>query len=117
VAKEPQSAALTHADTSDARVKEMRQAEHDLVRWIIVGIAVAVPVCVALFMAVIGFDVSYESAALGGPLAMAAAVGALAGLFFGAWVGFVFKGHTFDDLDRKSNLREERFSPRPARDH
>jgi hypothetical protein len=37
-----------------------------------------------------GFDVSYESAALGGPLAMAAAVGTLAGLFFGAWVGFVF---------------------------
>jgi hypothetical protein len=95
----------------------MRQAEHDLVRWIIVGIAVAVPVCVALFMAAIGFDVSYESAALGGPLAMAAAVGTLAGLFFGAWVGFVFKGHTFDELDRKANHREERPSPPPARDH
>ena len=115
--EKPQSIALAHAETSDARVEEMRQAEHDLVRWIIVGIAIAVPVCVALFMAAIGFDVSYESAPLGGPLAMAAAVGTLAGLFFGAWVGFVFKGHTFDELDRKGNLREERPSPPPPRDH
>jgi H+/Cl- antiporter ClcA len=117
VAGESLSTALTHAETSDARVEEMRQAEHDLVRWIVIGIAVAVPVCVALFMASIAFDVSYESGAEGGPLAMAAAVGTLAGLFFGAWAGFVFKGHTFDELDRKANLREERPSPPPPRDH
>ncbi|MFL6244096.1 MAG: hypothetical protein ACJ73V_13875 [Acidimicrobiia bacterium] len=116
MAEAPQSTTLTHAETSDARDEEMHQAEHDLVRWIIIGIAVAVPVCVALFMASIAFDVSYESAAEGGPLAMAAAVGALAGLFFGAWVGFVFKGQTFDELDRMANLREERRSP-PPRDH
>ena len=48
---------------------------------------------------------------------MAAAVGTLAGLFVGAWVGFVFKGQTFDELDRKANLREERPSPPPPRDH
>jgi hypothetical protein len=117
VAEEPQSTVLAHAETSDARLEEMRQAEHDLVRWIVIGIAVAVPVCVALFMASIAFDVSYDSAALGGPLAMAAAVGTLAGLFFGAWVGFVFKGHTFDELDRKANLREDRPPPPPPRDH
>jgi H+/Cl- antiporter ClcA len=117
VAEEPQSTALAHAETSDARVEEMRQAEHDLVRWIIIGIAVAVPVCIALFMAAIAFDASYESAAEGGPLAMAAAVGTLAGLFFGAWAGFVFKGHTFDELDRKANRREERSSPPLPRDH
>jgi hypothetical protein len=116
VAEEPLSTALTHAEASDARVDEMRQAEHDLVRWIIIGIAVAVPVCVALFMASIAFDMSYESAPEGGPLAMAAAVGTLAGLFFGAWAGFVFKGHTFDELDREANLREEPPSPSPTRD-
>jgi amino acid transporter len=115
VAEEPLSTALTHAEPTDARLEETRRAEHDLVRSIVIGIAVAVPICVALFMAAIGFDVSYESAALGGPLAMAAAVGTLAGLFFGSWAGFVFKSHTFDELDRKANLRK-RPSPPPAGD-
>jgi fatty acid desaturase len=104
----PQSTALAHAEPTDTTFEETRRAEHDLVRWIVVGIAVAVPVCVALFMLVIWFDVSYESVPLGGPLAMAAAVGVLAGLFFGAWVGFVFKGHAFDELDRKASIDEER---------
>ena len=115
MAEESLSTALTPAE-SEARVEEMRQAEHDLVRWIVIGIAVAVPLCVAMFMASIAFEASYESAAEGGPLAMGAAVGTLAGLFFGAWAGFVFKGHTFEELDRKANLREERPSlpPRDA---
>jgi amino acid transporter len=109
----PPSTTLTHAEPTDPLAEETRRAEHDLVRWIVIGIAVAVPVCVVLFMASVGFDVSYESAPLGGPLAMAAAVGVLAGLFFGAWVGFVFKGHTFDELDRKANLREDHPSQQP----
>ena|SRR5262252_4905868 len=108
MAEEPPSTALTHTEPADPLIEETRQAEHDLVRWIVIGIALAVPACVVMFMVVVGFDVSYESAALGGPLAMAAAVGVLAGLFFGAWIGFVFKGHAFDELDRKANLREDR---------
>ncbi len=107
MAESPQSTALAHAEPTDSTFEETRRAEQDLVRWIVGGIAVAVPVCVVLFMLAVGFDVSYESAALGGPLAMAAAVGILAGLFFGAWVGFVFKGHAFDELDRKASLHEE----------
>lgn len=108
MADEPQSTALAQAEPTDPLVAETRRAEHDLVRWIVIGIAVAVPACVAMFMASVWFDVNYESAPVGGPLGMAAAVGVLAGLFFGAWVGFVFKGHTFDELDRKANLREDR---------
>ena len=106
MAEEPQSTVLAHAEPTDPLAEETRRAEHDLVRWIVLGIAIAVPACVVMFMAVVWFDVSYESAALGGPLGMAAAVGVLAGLFFGAWVGFVFKGHAFDELDRKANLRQ-----------
>jgi hypothetical protein len=115
MAADPQSTALTHAEPTDDLLEETRRAEHQLVRWIVIGIAVAVPACVAMFMASIGFDASYESAPMGGPLAMGAAVGVLAGLFFGAWIGFVFKGHAFDELDRKANLREDH-SPPPARD-
>jgi hypothetical protein len=111
MAEEPQSTTLAAAEPTDPLAEETRRAEHDLVRWIVLGIAVAVPLCVVLFMASIWFDVSYESAPLGGPLAMAAAVGVLAGLFFGAWVAFVFKGHAFDELDRKANLREDRNPP------
>jgi hypothetical protein len=108
MAEEPQSTALAHAEPTDPLIEETRRAEHDLVRWIVIGIAVAVPACVVMFMASIWFDVSYESVPVGGPIAMGAAVGVLAGLFFGAWIGFVFKGHTFDELDRKANVREER---------
>jgi len=104
----PQSTVLAQAEPVDPLVEETRRAEHDLVRWIVIGIAVMVPVCVVLFMASIWFDVSYESVPVGGPLAMGAAVGVLAGLFFGAWVAFVFKGHAFDELDRKASMREER---------
>jgi hypothetical protein len=108
MAEEPQSTALAHAEPTDPLIEETRRAEHDLVRWIVIGIAVAVPACVVMFMASIWFDVSYESVPVGGPIAMGAAVGVLAGLFFGAWIGFVFKGHTFDELDRKASVREER---------
>ena len=46
-----------------------------------------------------------------------AAVGTLAGLFFGAWAGFVFKGNALDEVDRKARLRGVRPSPPPASDH
>jgi len=95
----------------------MRQAEHDLVRWIVIGIVVAVPVCVVLFMAAIALSLRNESTDLAAPLAMAAAVGTLAGLFFGAWAGFVFKGNALDEVDRKAQPRGERPSRPPARDH
>jgi hypothetical protein len=107
MAEAPQSTVLAPAEPADPLIEETRRAEHDLIRWIVIGIAVAVPACVAMFMGSIWFDVSYESAPVGGPLGMAAAVGVLAGLFFGAWIGFVFKGHAFDELDRRANLREE----------
>lgn len=107
MAEAPRSTVLAPPEPTDVTLEETRRAEHDLVRWIAIGVAVAVPACVAMFMAVIWFDVSYESVPVGGPLGMAAAVGVLAGLFFGAWIGFVFKGHAFDELDRRANLHEE----------
>jgi len=107
MAEEPQSTTLAHAEPIDPLAQETRRAEHDLVRWIVIGIAVAVPACVVMFMAIVWFDVSYESVPVGGPIAMGAAVGVLAGLFFGAWLAFVFKGHAFDELDRKASMREE----------
>jgi heme/copper-type cytochrome/quinol oxidase subunit 2 len=116
MAEQPQSRALAHTETTDPRLAEMRQAEHDLVRWIVIGIVIAVPVCVVLFMAAIAFAVRNESTDLAAPLAMAAAVGTLAGLFFGAWAGFVFKGNALDEVDRKALLRRERPSPPQARD-
>jgi len=107
MATDPHPTALPHGEPTDVWFEETRRAEHDLVRGIVIGIAVAVPACVVMFMAAVGFDASYESVPLGGPLAMGAAVGTLAGLFFGAWLGFVFKGHAFDELDRKAAGHED----------
>ncbi len=117
MAEHPQSRALAHTETTDPRLEEMRQAEHDLVRWIVIGIVVAVPVCVLLLIAAIGFALRNESTALAAPLAMAAAVGTLAGLFFGAWAGFVFKGNALDEIDRHARLGGERPSLPTAPDY
>ncbi|MDQ6855010.1 MAG: hypothetical protein M3046_15205 [Actinomycetota bacterium] len=111
MAEQPRSALAHPETTSDQLLEETRQAEHDLVHGIVISVVVAVPVCVVLFMAGIALAIRDESTDLAAPLAMAAAVGTLAGLFFGAWAGFVSKGHAFEELDRKANLPGERPVP------
>jgi hypothetical protein len=64
---------------------------------------------VVVLVVAIGLAIKDVSSDLGGPLGMAAAVGTLAGLFFGAWAGFVFKGHALEELDR--NIPESSSSP------
>jgi hypothetical protein len=36
-------------------------------------------------------------------LGMAAAIGVLAGVFFGAWMGFVAKAHALDEIEHRAN--------------
>ena len=107
----PRSTAPAETEAPASDLDEQLQAEHGLARGIIIGVLVAVPISVGVLMGLIYLAVSDVKTGLGGPLAMAAAVGVLTGLFFGSWAGFVSNTHAFEELDRKANLR--RRSPRP----
>jgi hypothetical protein len=87
-------------ETADHAFEEELQAEHVLGRAIIVGVLVAVPINVGVWVGLVAFAVSRSGSALGGPIAMAVVVGVLSGLFFGTWAAFVGKTHLFEEMDR-----------------
>jgi len=84
----------------DPALERTVEAEHGLARGIIVGVAIAVPLCVVMWIVLIALALAGSSISLVGPFAMGAGFGVLTGVFFGAWWGFVSQTHTFEDLDR-----------------
>jgi hypothetical protein len=93
------------ADGTDAAeavtdLSETLDTEHQLMHRIVLDIAIAVPIAVAVAVAMIALALSIDGAALEAPILMAVAFGVLAGVFFGAWAGFVSTAHAFEDLDR-----------------
>ena len=99
------STASSTPETADHALEEELQAEHGLGRAIIIGVLVAVPINVGVWVGLVAFAVSRSGSALGGPIAMAVGVGVLSGLFFGSWAAFVAKTHLFEELDRKVDPR------------
>jgi threonine/homoserine/homoserine lactone efflux protein len=81
-------------------------AERSLVRAILRSIAVSVPVMVAFFVTLISVAVSTKDPDWGVWLGMGACVGLLAGVFFGAWAGFVRSSHALDEIDRQVGRRQ-----------
>jgi hypothetical protein len=82
-AKEPVRVHGT-ADTGGARDEELQ-----LVHYIVVGICICIPLFVGLWVGLIALAVTLAGVGYTAPLLMGIAVGALAGVFFGAWAGFV----------------------------
>jgi hypothetical protein len=99
VTVEHPSTASSKPETADHAFEEL-EAEHGLVRAIIIGVLVAVPINVGVWVGLVAFAVSRSGSALGGPIAMAVGVGVLSGLFFGTWAAFVGKTHLFEEMDR-----------------
>ena len=83
--------------SSEANLGLARGAEKRLMRRIIIGVAIAVPVCIGLWVGLIALAV--HSAHAAGSIAMAVGIGVLNGLFFGTWAAFVTTTHTIDELD------------------
>jgi hypothetical protein len=77
------------------------RTEYGLARSIVIGILVPTPVCIGVWVGLIGFAASRAGASLAGPLWMAAGVRVLTGLLFGSWAGFVARTHEFEEMDRK----------------
>jgi hypothetical protein len=84
-----------------SREKADLLAERHLVRRMIIGTAILVPVGAALFALLVGIAIWSTGTAIAGGVAMGAGIGALAGLFFGTWAGFVASVHEFEDLERR----------------
>jgi len=83
---------------SETNLVLAHNSERTLVHRIIIGVAIAVPVFVGVWVGLIALAVRH-AAHLAGPIAMAVGVGVLNGLFFGTWAGFVASNDTFDELD------------------
>jgi len=64
-------------------------AERRLVHRVLIAVAVLVPVGAVAFALLMLGATSLAGAPEGGPIAMGAATGVLAGLFFGVWAGVV----------------------------
>lgn len=92
-------------ETSDSDLAKELEVEHGLVRAIIIGVVIATPLCIGMWMGLIALAVGRTRADLAGPLAMGAGIGVLTGLLFGSFAGFVSKTHTFEELDRQGNAR------------
>jgi hypothetical protein len=74
-------------------------AERHLVHRMFVATAWLVPAGAVFFGLLVTLAVHSTGAALAGPAAMGAGTGALAGLFFGAWAGFVASVNEFEELE------------------
>jgi hypothetical protein len=70
--------------------------EQKLVRHIVTAMAICVPLFVALWIGLVAFAVSLAGVGYTAPLLMAIVVGALAGAFFGSWIGFVLYSREID---------------------
>ena len=86
-------------EVSSANLVLSRDAESALLRRIIIGIAIATPICVGIWVGLIALAVR-DSAPMGGPICMAVGIGILSGLYIGTWAGSVVSSDTFDQLDR-----------------
>jgi hypothetical protein len=75
-----------------------RAAERTLLHHIILGVAIATPVCIGIWVGLIALAVRH-SAHMAPPIGMAVGIGVLNGVFFGTWAGFVADNDTFDELE------------------
>jgi hypothetical protein len=87
----------------DAALAEELAAERSVWRSVIWGSAIAIPVCVVIWMLIVVFAVGPEDPEdWAAWLGIGAIVGVLAGAFFGGWAGFIAKAHLLDDIDSRS---------------
>lgn len=88
-----------HLAEIQGALDEEQSAERALVRSVLTGIAVAVPICIAIWIGLVVLAVGGDDPDWGIWIAMASIVGVFAGAFFGGLAGFVAKAHLLDEVD------------------
>jgi hypothetical protein len=117
-----QPVALDLGDAVDAEVsleavqalalEEERSAEVSLIRSVFAWVAITIPLSIVIWVGLVALAVADKSPDWGPWLGMAAAIGLLNGVFFGALAGFIAKAHVLDDVDQHVTQMVE-----PARAH
>jgi hypothetical protein len=80
---------------------EMRAAERELLVATIRYSLVAIPICVAIWIAIMSIALALaDSGSFVVALPVAAGIGVIAGLFFGAWAAFLAKADRLEAADR-----------------
>ncbi len=93
-------------DTSTTDVVLAHQAEKTLVHRIILGVAIATPLFIGLWVGLVALAV-HDTSSMGGPIAMAVGIGVLNGVFFGTWAGFVVTNETIDEVDELADATSD----------
>ena len=101
VAADASGAAVEHIPTFQEGVEEQLQAEASLWKSVGIGVIIAVPVCMGIWIAIVALAVGGNSGVSWGLwLAMGAIIGLLAGAFFGGLFAFLTNSHLLDETDR-----------------
>ena len=80
-------------------LEEERSAEVALLRSVFARMAIAIPLSIVIWVGLVALAVGDKDPDWGPWLGMAAAIGILNGVFFGALAGFITKAHVLDDVD------------------
>lgn len=85
--------------------REERVAERALWRHTLTCILIALPVCLAVWFAIMALAVATSDTTQGYwvPLAVAVGVGSMAAVFFGGAAAFLTRAHELDEIDRKAH--------------
>jgi hypothetical protein len=67
-----------------------------LVRYVGIAMSICIPLFAAAWVGLVALAVTLAGVGYTAPLLMAIAVGVLAGIFFGAWIGFVVYSREVD---------------------
>src|SRR5438034_7195819 len=81
-----------------ANIVVARDAEKTLLHRIFIGVAIATPVFIGVWVGLIALAVRH-SAHMAGPIGMAVGIGVLNGVFFGTWAGFVATTDKIDEIN------------------
>jgi hypothetical protein len=101
VVADASGALVAHVPTFEEGVEEQLQAEASLWKSVGVGITIAVPVCILIWIGMVTIAVGGNSGVSWGLwIAMGAIIGVLAGAFFGGLFAFLTNSHLLDETDR-----------------
>jgi len=85
-----------------------RLVERHLLRRIIIGIAILVPIAAAAYAALVALALRHSGIPAGAPIAIGAGVGVLAAFFWGMWIGIVASVNELEDLERSTQHTKRR---------
>jgi hypothetical protein len=82
---------------------DQQAVEKEMFRHVFKSMALAIPLCVGIFVGLVALAISNTTQAVLPALGVGALVGVPAGVFFGGAVGFLIKADSLDKLDEAAN--------------